>query len=89
MFSAIEKVNYYIRDLKPSDREEALEELRRMPPNFRPSLIDIRRNTAAKVDSQQTLLKKYSRDMNTKISEEGLTTFCLVTPRMHHLLDLL
>lgn len=57
IFTAMKKVDYYVRGLKSSNRKEILEELRRLPPNRRSNLKDTRRIAAAKAHSQRVLME--------------------------------
>lgn len=49
IYSATEKVNYYVYGQKPSRPKGILEELRFMPSNVRSSFIDIQRIAAAAI----------------------------------------
>lgn len=90
IFLAMEKVKYYVRGLKSSISEEMLEELRRISPNLRSSLIENRCIAAAIGRSQRALVDHAQslQSMNTKTRKKGLPRLCSVPPRMNHLLDL-
>lgn len=55
-FSATQKLNYYIRGLKPSVCKKIFEQLRRTPDNVRSNLIAFRRIAADKGRSQCALI---------------------------------
>lgn len=80
IFPVMEKVNSYVRGLKPSSSKVMLEELRCVPPNDRPNFVDARCIDAAKDRSQRTLMEHShpSQLVNTKTSNMWLPLFMLI-----------
>lgn len=88
---AMEKVNNYIRVLKPPNCEKLLEELQRGPPIVHSNFIGIKYIANANGRSQRALMEQAQpRQLtNTTTRIRGYLHLYSVTPRMPHLLNLL
>lgn len=85
----MDEVKCEVCDLKPSIREEILEELKRKPPNVCYRFIDKRRIIVAKGLRLQALIEhaQPQQSMDTKTREKSYSHLCLVTHRIHQLPD--